>query len=440
MMSYLLSANPDVLFTLWRNWQSQSTWAALDRWLKRELAGRSDALVLGTAMHQAMRFLQLASALEHAYRMDSVDVDWCSWDAQWQPRTAAIPPLAFWYWVSLRLAASSEPVTTPKPPPGLRDAAARQAFFARCHASLPLDDAAILQPLSMLWFGMRPSWADVLHSRQRASGWSDAQLAAFVRLQLVSPPLWLRVAPGCPPGEIAAELKAEGVQVALSDAGLCARGGTDVTRTLAYREGRIDIQDLASQQLAAAVAAGPGQKVWDACAGAGGKSLAVAALMHNKGMLLATDLHAYKLEELKRRAKRAGLFNIRSFAWAGDAPLRLPQEAARQRGFDWVLVDAPCSSSGTWRRNPDARWRFSPADTAELVTLQARLLTHAAPAVKPGGYLVYGTCSWQVEENEAQVADFLARHPDFALREQHCLGAPAQDSDCLFAAVLARRG
>jgi 16S rRNA (cytosine967-C5)-methyltransferase len=205
-----------------------------------------------------------------------------------------------------------------------------------------------------------------------------------------------------------------------------------------YRQGVVEIQDLASQQIAAAIAVRSGEKVWDCCAGAGGKSLAIAARMNNKGVLLATDLHGYKLDELKRRAKRAQLGNVRTFTWAGDEPLRLPKEIAQQKGFDWVLVDAPCSSSGTWRRNPDARWRFAPTDTAELVVLQQKILHNSAVAVRVGGHLVYATCSWQVSENEAQIALFLQNNPVFSLISQTILGAPQIDADTMFVAVLKR--
>lgn len=420
------------LLSLWKKWQAQTRWPALDRWLKSELAGRPHALVLGAAMHQAMRFLQLATALECAYRANNLQQDWLAWDESWS-HTQSIPPLAFWYWIMLRINGDA---ASCYPPSGLRDADARQAFFAQFARSLSPEDDAILQPQNLLWFGMRPQWAPLLEERQRVSGWSQQQLASFIRQQVVSPPLWLRVSPGGSSNELMQELLADGVKAEIREEGLCARGGADVTRMQAYREGRIEIQDLASQQLAAAVQAKPGDKVWDACAGAGGKSLAIAAPMNNKGMLLATDLHAYKLDELKRRAKRAGLFNIRSFVWTGDSPLQLPKEVARQGGFDWVLVDAPCTSSGTWRRNPDARWRFSVADSTELQQLQAQLLHNAAAAVRSGGYLVYGTCSWQWSENEAQVQEFIAQRPDFTCVDQKCLGAPQLDADTLFVAVL----
>ena len=230
-----------------------------------------------------------------------------------------------------------------------------------------------------------------------------------------------------------------GVSARLAKTALAAYGGQAVQTAAEYQAGAFEIQDLASQQIAAAVDAKAGDKVWDACAGAGGKSLAIAARMSGRGSVTATDLHEFKLNELKRRAKRAQIQNIRTFSWDGQQPLRLPAEVRKQQGFDWVLVDAPCTSAGTWRRNPDARWRFNDSDTRQLQQLQQQLLQHASEALRPGGYLVYATCSWQVAENEHQVEQFLSQHPQFELLEQCMLGAPDEDADCMFYAKLQRQ-
>jgi 16S rRNA (cytosine967-C5)-methyltransferase len=287
---------------------------------------------------------------------------------------------------------------------------------------------------------VRPQWLPLLMERVASSNWSDQQLQHFIEQQTRMPPLWLRPQAAQAAEQLVADLVGEGVKAALSSDGhIYASGGKGITTTQVYQQGRVEIQDLASQQIAEAVAVKPGQKVWDSCAGAGGKSLAIAARMANKGVLVATDLYDYKLDELKRRAKRAEMFNIRTFTWNGAEPLRLPKEVAQQQGFDWVLVDAPCSSSGTWRRNPDARWRFDPTDTNELVAIQQQILTQAAPAVRLGGHLVYATCSWQLAENEAQISWFLRQCPQFLLQYQRILGAPQQDADTMFVAVLHRQ-
>jgi 16S rRNA (cytosine967-C5)-methyltransferase len=223
----------------------------------------------------------------------------------------------------------------------------------------------------------------------------------------------------------------------------------DLYRTRAFHEGRFEVQDLASQAVVAACDPRPGERWWDACAGAGGKTLALADRMRGKGTILATDPHEGRLAELKRRARRAGVQNARGLLWSGEG---LPR-AAKKAGFDGVLVDAPCTGSGTWRRNPEARWRTGRDDIARLAALQAKLLAIAARGVRPGGRLVYATCSLARSEDEAVVLAFLAAHPDFAPDPvPHPLtGAPTSgvlrihpseagcDGDAMFVARLARR-
>jgi 16S rRNA (cytosine967-C5)-methyltransferase len=131
----------------------------------------------------------------------------------------------------------------------------------------------------------------------------------------------------------------------------------------------------------------PGQTVWDVCAGEGGKTLHLSDLMQNKGLIWASDRAEWRLQILKRRAARAGIFNYRTKLWNGGS--KLPTKTL----FDIVLVDAPCSGIGTWQRNPHARWTTTPDDIRELAELQMRLLTHAAVAVKPGGKLIYAACT-----------------------------------------------
>lgn len=444
----------EVIVPLWRLWlaedaQRKGQWPLLDRWLKRQLplfkpyAAKGSAphkktaspardtaaqLSLSAAMFAGMRYLQLAALLEHSYRAQTLELDWSAWDGDWSAVDIhTIPPAAFWYWIALR--------HTPDAcaPAALRDPQARQRWFVKVQQVFTEADAQTTS--AMLWQGLRPQWGDLLQARAQTSGWSRDTLGCFLRMQNQSPPLWLRPQGGKTATELLHLLRREGVEAVLDGDGLYAMGGTGLQQTAPYKNGWVEIQDRASQAVAACVAVRPGQKVWDACAGAGGKSLAIAARMNNKGMLLATDLQAYKLEELKRRAKRAGLFNIRAFAWQGGEALRLPVEVARQQGFDWVIVDAPCTSAGTWRRNPDARWRFNPADTSELLAVQQSILASASKAVRPGGHLVYATCSWQVSENEAQVSAFLQSHPAFSLRSQRLIGAPEWNADSMFAAI-----
>lgn len=184
---------------------------------------------------------------------------------------------------------------------------------------------------------------------------------------------------------------------------------TRIEQSEAYLQGAIEIQDTGSQLTCEAVGARPGETVIDLCAGAGGKTLALAAAMENRGTLIACDADRARLSRLAPRAQRAGATMIETVL------LDPGREAAAlerwQGGADAVLVDAPCSGTGTWRRNPEARWRLTPKQLARYVEIQARLLDVAATLVKPGGRLVFVTCSLLDEEGAGQAQGFLDRHP-----------------------------
>ena len=182
-----------------------------------------------------------------------------------------------------------------------------------------------------------------------------------------------------------------------------------VERLPAWSEGRIEVQDEGSQLVALACAARPGETVVDLCAGGGGKTLALAAMMQGQGRLIACDVDRARLARLGPRAERAGAQRIEvRLLDGGREAAGLADLAA---AADVVLVDAPCSGSGTWRRNPEARWRLNPARLERLTTLQRQVLSLAAPLVRPGGRLVYAVCSLLDEEGSDAVAAFLAREP-----------------------------
>jgi 16S rRNA (cytosine967-C5)-methyltransferase len=230
---------------------------------------------------------------------------------------------------------------------------------------------------------------------------------ASLRSFQAEPTLWIRARRG-QAAALAAELKScRPAGFPQLPEALAYDGKADLYRSTAMGEGRLEIQDIASQAVGALCAPQPGETWWDACAGEGGKTLHLADLMDNKGLVWATDRSERRLTTLKRRIGRTKLFNWRSAHWEGAGT---PPGRAR---CDGVLVDAPCSGTGTWGRNPHARWTVEPKDVAELADAQQKLLSVAAEAVKPGGRLVYAVCSLARSETAAVADAFEAAHPQF---------------------------
>ena len=192
--------------------------------------------------------------------------------------------------------------------------------------------------------------------------------------------------------------------------GLRIDGKPALTKLGAFTRGAIEVQDEGSQLLALLLDAKRGEMVVDFCAGAGGKTLAIGATMRNTGRLYAFDVSAHRLDALKPRLARSGLSNVHPAAIAHERDERIKRLAGK---IDRVLVDAPCSGLGTLRRNPDLKWRQSAKAVEELVVKQAAILASAARLLKPGGRLVYATCSILPQENEAIAEAFSGEHPDF---------------------------
>ncbi|MES2772245.1 MAG: RsmB/NOP family class I SAM-dependent RNA methyltransferase [Pseudomonadota bacterium] len=183
-----------------------------------------------------------------------------------------------------------------------------------------------------------------------------------------------------------------------------------------FLNGLIEVQDEGSQLLGYLLQPKRGEMVADFCAGAGGKTLLLGALMRSQGRLYAFDVSEKRLANLKPRLARSGLSNVHPARIASENDLKIKRLAGK---LDRVLVDAPCSGLGTLRRNPDLKWRQTPHSVAELAQQQRAILRAAAALLKPGGRLVYATCSLLESENDAVVADFLAARPDFVLRSAH---------------------
>lgn len=240
-------------------------------------------------------------------------------------------------------------------------------------------------------------------------------LGPWSRALQTPPRVWLRARPGRA-ASVAAALRSCSVPLDVLPEALVYGGEADLFRTDGFRAGDFELQDVSSQLVALACAPRAGETWWDACAGEGGKTMHLADLMENRGMLWASDKARWRLDRLRRRAGRARVFNYRVALWNGSPTLPI---GAKCHG---VLLDAPCSGLGTWHRDPHARWMTTAADVAELGALQEALLRHAAAAVRPGGRLVYAVCTLTHDETDA-VADAFERNvPGF---EPAPLGLPA---------------
>jgi 16S rRNA (cytosine967-C5)-methyltransferase len=253
-----------------------------------------------------------------------------------------------------------------------------------------------------------------------------------------------------------ARLASSGIEAArtpYSPAGLRLRGKPALNRHPLFLEGAVEVQDEGSQLLCWLVAPRRGEMNVDFCAGAGGKTLALGMLMHSAGRLYAYDISAARLAKLRGRVARSGLSNVHVQRIEREKDVRLSRLAGK---IDRVLVDAPCSGLGTLRRNPDLKWRQTPEAVEEMRVKQRSILSAASKLVKPGGRLVYATCSLLREENQAVVEAFLAEHPQFSLRpagqvlsEEHIdleagdyleLWPHVHGTDGFFAAILERAG
>ncbi|MCL2912905.1 RsmB/NOP family class I SAM-dependent RNA methyltransferase [Shewanella corallii] len=311
------------------------------------------------------------------------------------------------------------------------DSGAPLTRIQTCFPALSFDSKALLPD----WFWQ---FTDSSQAQQLADSLSQR------------PPIWARVQ-GISRDKLVTELQAEGIPAVANkvfdDALSLGHKSINLNDLAAYRNGKLEIQDLASQVIGQVCAPKPGGKWWDTCAGAGGKSLQLSALSQAKGKavtLTASDIRPQALEELQKRARRAGLRNIQVAPWRSDA---LPVATAE---FDGVLVDAPCSCTGTWRRNPDMRWLDDASAITDKPQLQLDILTRSSQAVKVGGVLVYATCSLAQAENGDVVDAFLAANPEFeAIDSVHPFTGETQsqitvwpyeaDSDGMFVARMTRK-
>ncbi|NMH64066.1 RsmB/NOP family class I SAM-dependent RNA methyltransferase [Shewanella salipaludis] len=290
---------------------------------------------------------------------------------------------------------------------------------------------AIAQNQPVLWDGC-PQWLDELGQAQLGDNWVQERAALNQ-----APKRYLRVNElKCSreqlveklAGEYVLTQAVEGVSTALevlSDSALF--------RTESFKAGWFEQQDAGSQLVAAALDAKPGMRVIDACAGAGGKTLHIAAQMQGKGRLLAMDVEQWKLDKLKERGRRAHAHNVETRLIVGSKTIKRLKLSA-----DRLLLDVPCSGLGVLKRNPDAKWRDTPERLPVLMELQQHILQSYSRMLKVGGILVYATCSILPDENRNQVDAFLGANPNFRLLDDESISPAASGFDGFYLARIER--
>lgn len=297
------------------------------------------------------------------------------------------------------------------------------AAWMRTRLQIPEIERAVAQSI--------PDWLDELGARELGERWDDEIAALNQEAPVVLRANTLKISRD----ELRAQLNELDFETTTIDDlphALQLVERRAVTRSELYKAGLFEIQDAASQMVAPFTAATPGMKVLDACAGAGGKTLHLAAQMNNQGELRALDVAASKLDELTRRAARAG----------ADVDVALANEKALEQLQNWadrLILDMPCSGTGTLRRQPDLKWRLSPEWLERLRATQREILTNYRALVADNGEIIYATCSILPSENQEQIAWFIQTFPEWELREERVVSTAQTGFDGFYMARLGRQ-
>ena len=275
-----------------------------------------------------------------------------------------------------------------------------------------------------------PDWMDELCAKELGAQW-DIEIAALnIQAPVVLRANTLRTSRM----NLEKALNADEIETLVDEKykdALILKERKNVFITDAFQSGLFEVQDASSQLVAEFLEVKPGMRIIDACAGAGGKTLHIAALMENKGQIIAMDIYEKKLKELKRRARRAGAHNIDARWIESSKTIKKLKESA-----DRVLIDAPCSGLGVLKRNPDAKWKLQPEFIDNIKKTQAEILESYSKMVKKGGKLVYATCSILPSENQDQVAIFLKNNADYKLEKENIVLPSVSGFDGFYMALL----
>lgn len=411
------------LLRLWEEVRSLPQVPQMDRWLAQRFRsekrfGQKDRRWYAEAIFAAFRYGLWAAVCEEMeeQKLKEIPAPWLAleFEGAWAA-LRTLPAQKLFAWLSLRAGTESHPTL-------------------ELWSQLRQEPAA-----AWLWEGLAPAGHRFADDRIARGTWSEGEAQAFLAAQSSRPPIWLRVNRAERSPAVRAELLERGWLIDERAGAFALSPQARLGSFAPFEAGWIELQDLASQEIGAALPLEPQDWVWDVCAGGGGKTMQIAARLGSTGQIIASDIRGYKLKDIEERAARAQFKQIRCLPWDGLTLPTFPSALQRRGGFDCVLVDAPCTGAGTWRRNPDARFRLGQASLKTYTEIQDQVLTRAAAAVKPKGFLVYATCSWLPDENEERIASFLRRFPDFMCLEQKLVGCPREDADTMFVARLQRQ-
>ncbi len=285
----------------------------------------------------------------------------------------------------------------------------------------------------LIFQGLDTHWVSYIEKRRRRSSWDEKALKEFLSLLSQRAPLWLKIYNSESIPAVLEEFQSKQVEIVEKDElALSVSTTKKINQFDSFLSGKFEVQDWASQQILSLYEIPAQAQVWDACAGGGGKSVQIASQLED-GKLFISDIREHKLKNTLERLKRVSFNRCQSFVWRGDDFSE--KDFLHGKLFDLIVVDAPCSSSGVLRRNPELRLKIFHSEILELRNLQLKLLCAASKHLKVGGYLIYGTCSFFVEENEEVAEMFLNINSSFSLEIMRLHGSPYKNSDTTFSVL-----